>query len=275
MTRGGVTDRMTVDLAGAGFEAAILIGGIILGGYVDRTKEYKQVTMACLATTAFMCIPLGLTDHALGQEPALLVAALLGLGFAAGPVQPINAELAVDVTYPGDETAVESVQQIGGNLVSALLVPVAELLAKRDFNMFQGVKFLESDVRGDVLLLVSLALMTMLYFSSFDAPLARSLADLGGEMTSAGEVVKKGAAAEPQGEMLVNGKVGDASSDQQEITNGAAGAPNQEALVNGKDGKASEEEIVANGASLPTEEELLTGNVLAAASVPTGRPSIE
>lgn len=56
MTRGGVTDRLSVDLAGAGFEAAILIGGIILGGYVDRTKEYKKVTLACLLATAFMCI---------------------------------------------------------------------------------------------------------------------------------------------------------------------------------------------------------------------------
>ena len=56
MTRGGVSDQLSVDLAGAGFEAAILIGGIILGGYVDRTKKYKQVTMACLLTTAFMCI---------------------------------------------------------------------------------------------------------------------------------------------------------------------------------------------------------------------------
>ena len=189
MTRGGVTDRLSVDLAGAGFEAAILIGGIILGGYVDRTKEYKKVTMACLATTAFMCIPLGLTDHALGKEPILLIAALLGLGISAGPIQPINAELAVDVTYPGDETAVESVQQIGGNLVSALLVPVAELLAKRDFTMFKGVRFFESDVRGDVLLLVGLALMTLTYFSSFDAPLARSLADAAGESAEDDEAV--------------------------------------------------------------------------------------
>ena len=177
MTRGGVTDRLSVDLAGAGFEAAILIGGIILGGYVDRTKEYKKVTMACLITTAFMCIPLGLTDHAVGKEPILLVAALLGLGVSAGPIQPINAELAVDVTYPGDETAVESVQQIGGNLVSALLVPLAELLAKRDYSLLPGVPLLESDIRGDVLLLVGLALVTLTYFSTFDAPLARSMAD--------------------------------------------------------------------------------------------------
>ena len=117
----------------------------------------------------------------MGKEPALLIAALLGLGISAGPIQPINAELAVDVTYPGDETAVESVQQIGGNLVSALLVPVAELLAKRDFSLLKGVRFFESDVRGDVLLLVGLALMTMVYFSSFDAPLARTMADGAGE----------------------------------------------------------------------------------------------
>ena len=75
----------------------------------------------------------------------------------------------------------ESVQQIGGNLVSALLVPVAELLAKRDYPLLRGVPLLESDVRGDVLLLVGLALMTLVYFSSFDAPLARSMADEAGE----------------------------------------------------------------------------------------------
>eukprot|EP00522_Entomoneis_paludosa_P001981 CAMPEP_0172472212 /NCGR_PEP_ID=MMETSP1065-20121228/68222_1 /TAXON_ID=265537 /ORGANISM="Amphiprora paludosa, Strain CCMP125" /LENGTH=569 /DNA_ID=CAMNT_0013230343 /DNA_START=933 /DNA_END=2642 /DNA_ORIENTATION=- len=181
MHRGGVTSQLSIDLAGAGFELAILIGGIIIGGFVDKTKEYKKVTMACLAVTAFMCIPLGLTDHMLGQEPVLLVLALLGLGAAAGPVQPINAELAVDVTYPGDETAVESVQQIGGNLISALLVPVAELFSKRDFDFFRGFPGLESDIRGDTLLLVGLALITLTYFSSFDAPLARSQADSGGE----------------------------------------------------------------------------------------------
>ena len=40
---------------------------------------------------------MGLTDHALGREALFLVAALLGLGMAAGPIQPINAELAVDI----------------------------------------------------------------------------------------------------------------------------------------------------------------------------------
>lgn len=181
MKRGGVSGQFEIDLAGASFELAIVAGGIILGGLVDRTKQYKAVTMACLASTAFFVLPLGLTDHALGREPILLVAALLGLGMAAGPIQPINAELAVDVTYPGDETAVESVQQIGGNLVSALLIPLAEWASEKDYTLLPGVPGLESDIRGDVVLLIVLALITLGYFSNFDAPLLRSLADEDGE----------------------------------------------------------------------------------------------
>jgi MFS family permease len=181
MERGGITDQFGIDLAGAGFELAIVAGGIILGGYVDRTKEYKKVTMACLAATALFVVPLGLTDHWLGREPLLLVAALLGLGMAAGPVQPINAELAVDVTYPGDETAVESVQQIGGNLISALLIPIAELASEKDYQVLKGIPFLESDIRGDVILLTIIAMITLGYFSNFDAPLKRSQADSEGE----------------------------------------------------------------------------------------------
>ena len=189
MERGGVTDQLGVDLAGAGFELAILLGGIIIGGYVDKTKQYKPVTLACLLATMFFVIPLGLTDHMLGNEPVLLVAALLGLGLACGPIQPINAELAVDVTYPSDETAVESVQQVGGNLVSALMVPVAEWALKQDYEFFKQIRPLDSDSRGDVLLLFTVAAVTIVYFSTFDAPLRRTEAD-GEEEGEEGMVVE-------------------------------------------------------------------------------------
>ena len=188
MKRGGVTGQFQIDLAGAGFELAIVAGGIILGGFVDKTIEYKSVTMACLLATAAFVIPLGLTDHTLGREPLLLILALLGLGISAGPIQPINAELAVDVTYPGDETAVESVQQIGGNLISALLIPMAEYASTKDFTLLRGVPGLESDVRGDTVLLLAVAMSTLAYFSGFDAPLRRTEADEeGGEPDSAPE----------------------------------------------------------------------------------------
>merc|ERR1712232_410912 len=198
LERGGITQQLSIDLIGAGFELSILLGGIIIGGYVDRTKKYKDVTLSCLLAAAALVVPLGLTEHAIGHEPLLLVLSLLGLGMAAGPVQPINAELAVDVTYPGDETAVESVQQIGGNLISALLVPVADRLAKQDYQLLPGIKFLESDIRGDVILLLGLAIFTITYFSGFDAPLLRTNADnnvnvVGEEMviTTAAEVIEE------------------------------------------------------------------------------------
>ena len=183
LERGGITNQLSIDLVGAGFELSILLGGIFIGGYVDRTKKYKDVTLKCLIATMLLVVPLGLTDHALGQEPILLIISLLGLGIAAGPIQPINAELAVDVVYPGDETAVESVQQIGGNLISALLVPVAEVAAKQDYTFLKDVKYLEGDIRGDVILLLVVAVATFGYFFGFDAPLRRSIADCADDET--------------------------------------------------------------------------------------------
>ena len=177
MEMGGVTEQLGIDMSGAGFEFAILLGGIIIGGYVDKTKQYKPVTMACLVATMFFVIPLGLTNHVLDNEPILLVLALLGLGLSCGPIQPINAELAVDVTYPCDETAVESIQQVGGNLVSALMVPVAEWAINQDYEFFRTIRILDSDIRGDAILMFAVAAITLVYFNSFDAPLSRTMAD--------------------------------------------------------------------------------------------------
>lgn len=75
------------------------------------------------------------------------------------------------------ETAVESVQQACGNLVSALLVPVAEWAFDKEYEFFKHIRPLDSDIRGDVLLLFAVAAVTLVYFSSFDAPLRRTLAD--------------------------------------------------------------------------------------------------
>ena len=92
----GMDSQTTIDLAGAGFQAAIVLGGIVLGGYVDRTKRYKDVTLACFAAALLLLQPLGLSDC----PQALVLFALLGLGALIGPVQPINAELAVEVASP-------------------------------------------------------------------------------------------------------------------------------------------------------------------------------
>jgi hypothetical protein len=95
------------------------------------------------------------------------------LGGSAGPVQPIAAELAVETSYPCDENAVESTQQLAGNLFSALLVPLCEMAAEADLQ----VPGAPVDLRGDTVVLVSLLLTVGFYFSRFDSPLLRTQLD--------------------------------------------------------------------------------------------------
>lgn len=179
LQRVGFSDQMEVDLAGAGFEVAIVIGGIILGGLVDRNKQYKSVTLWCLAATLVGVLLLGL--EFLPRSAALI--ALLAIGSFAGPVQPINAELAVEVTYPCDENAIEAVQQLCGNLVSALLVPICEWAAENKLTI-PGV---DAYLRGDTLLLLAILVVVSVYFSTFDAPLRRTEVDQGNCVTDDGE----------------------------------------------------------------------------------------
>jgi len=184
LQRAGINDQHVIDLSGAGFELAIVIGGVVIGSFVDRNKEYKSTTLACLAATFLAVAVFGL-----GHLPAAaIIVALLAVGTFAGPVQPVNAELAVEVTYPADENAIEAVQQLCGNLASALLVPLCEWAAHYDFPVPapwlsgssmtapQRVDGMDT-VQGDTVLLLGIVLVVAAYFSTFDAPLRRTEVD--------------------------------------------------------------------------------------------------
>eukprot|EP00418_Pyrodinium_bahamense_P099429 CAMPEP_0179031836 /NCGR_PEP_ID=MMETSP0796-20121207/11273_1 /TAXON_ID=73915 /ORGANISM="Pyrodinium bahamense, Strain pbaha01" /LENGTH=661 /DNA_ID=CAMNT_0020728035 /DNA_START=109 /DNA_END=2094 /DNA_ORIENTATION=+ len=185
LVRAGISDQGTIDFSGAGFELAIVLGGILLGGVVDRNKEYKAVTLGCLAATL-----VGVLLFGIGKLPgAIIIAALLAVGAFAGPVQPINAELAVEVTYPADENAIEAVQQLCGNLASALLVPLCEWAAHWDVpwppsQVLPSVDTVTStsssgagSLQGDTVLLLLIVFIVGVYFSTFSAPLRRTLVD--------------------------------------------------------------------------------------------------
>lgn len=183
LQRAGFSDQMEVDLAGAGFEVAIVIGGILLGGLVDRNKQYKSVTLWCLAATLLGVLALGM--ESLPRSFALV--ALLAIGSFAGPVQPINAELAVEVTYPCDENAIEAVQQLCGNLVSALLVPICEWAADNKVT----IPGMDGYLRGDTILLLAILIAVAIYFSTFSAPLRRTEVDQGNCVTADGEMAPR------------------------------------------------------------------------------------
>ncbi|KAJ8600698.1 hypothetical protein CTAYLR_008321 [Chrysophaeum taylorii] len=190
---------------GAAFQVAIVLGGVGLGAYVDKTKSYKDTTLACLGTALGLVALLGVACGYDRQLPAtLVVTAILALGAVVGPVQPINAELAVEVSHPFDENAVEAAQQLAGNLASALLVPAYQAARLFDLEVEPSKHLLSgdhfgfsahfhhprfglllpepsflppTDVRGDTLLLTLLLAITFVYFKGADFDLKRSALD--------------------------------------------------------------------------------------------------
>merc|ERR1719199_1296012 len=107
-----------------------------------------------------MLAPLGLD----GSPKAIVLCCILALGAFIGPVQPINAELAVEVAYPADENSIEALQQLCGNLFSALLVPVAERAATTHVPVPGG-----GDISGDSLLLSSIVIGACAYYRTFNS----------------------------------------------------------------------------------------------------------
>jgi len=168
----GMESQTTIDLVGAGFQAAIVLGGIGLGGYVDRSKRYKDVTLGCFVLALVLLQPIGLAE----SPQLLVILSILGLGALIGPVQPINAELAVEVAYPADENSIEALQQLCGNLFSALLVPVAEIAAHTRLDTPGG-----GHVTGDSLLLSAIVVGATAYYRTFNSALKRSALDCAGE----------------------------------------------------------------------------------------------
>ena len=127
-------------VVGAAFQVAIVLGGVLVGGFVDETRTFKRTTLVCLMVATACVTSLGLAEGFDQHFPNyVVVGVLLLLGGFIGPVQPINAELAVEVAYPADENAIEATQQLSGNLASALLVPLYQFLAGVD------VTFVPSD----------------------------------------------------------------------------------------------------------------------------------
>jgi hypothetical protein len=83
----------------------------------------------------------------------------------------------VDVTYPGNKTAMESgVQQFG--ISALLLVPLADMATQEDFQLLRNNPTWASNICGDVVLLMAILKLAVMfaYFSGFDASLLRTIA---------------------------------------------------------------------------------------------------
>jgi hypothetical protein len=170
LRRAGFLQDLDIDLSGAAFQLAIVLGSIAIGGYVDRTKQFKRTTMFCLNVGGLFLTVMSLAfGNGVTLPPAVIVVALLGVGATLGAVQPVNAELAVETTYPSDENAVAAVQQLSGSFFTALLIPLVELTSQFDIDFFDRVK-----LPIDTVVVLCLLLATSLYYLTFTPRLRRS-----------------------------------------------------------------------------------------------------
>ena len=98
-----------------------MVGSAIVGYVVDRTHSYIVSVCLCFFVTALSL--LAFTYYSVDSAVLTCLLVVL-LGFSLGPIQPLVIETGVEVTYPAPASTVAAVQQVLGNVLSALMFPL-------------------------------------------------------------------------------------------------------------------------------------------------------
>ena len=98
-----------------------MVGSAIVGYIVDRTHSYISSVCMCFLVGALSL--LAFTYYSANSAVLTCLLVVL-LGLALGPVQPLVIETGVEVTYPSPASTVAAVQQVLGNVLSALVFPL-------------------------------------------------------------------------------------------------------------------------------------------------------
>ena len=145
------------------FIVMCMVGSAIVGYAVDRWRVYVSAVCGCLVVSAVSLVGLGYLRSAV-----LTVGSVVALGFFLGPVQPLVIETAVECTYPSPSSTVAAVQQVLGNVVSALLFPLMAWLRNEGKGEEGGME--------PVLLLMAVVLaLTAVVYSTFKGGFRRLL----------------------------------------------------------------------------------------------------
>ena len=110
-----------VGLVGASFQFVLMISGLIVGKYTDRSRGYYSMTIGMLVLGAFALAECAVSLDS--NDGGRLRWSLLVLALIVGPLQPVSTELGVEVAYPLSENTVLVIQQLFSNLLSALFIP--------------------------------------------------------------------------------------------------------------------------------------------------------
>ncbi|XP_052591696.1 solute carrier family 49 member A3 isoform X6 [Peromyscus californicus insignis] len=174
-------------LCGALFIVFGILGALLLGLYVDRTKHFTEATKIGLCLTSMTFVAFALVSQLRGQTFALAaICSLLGLfGFS---VAPVVMELAVECSFPVGEGAsaglIFVLGQAEGVLIMLLLTALTVRRTGPSFSTCQqGEEPL--DWTGSLLLLAGLCtLLTCVLVLFFNTPYRRLEAESGGPPSS-------------------------------------------------------------------------------------------
>ncbi|XP_008062200.1 major facilitator superfamily domain-containing protein 7 [Carlito syrichta] len=117
-------------LCGALFIVFGILGALVLGLYVDRTKRFTEATKISLCLTSLACVAFALVSRLRGQTLALAtICSLLGLfGFS---VAPVAMELAVECSFPVGEGAAAGLVFVLGQAEGVLIMVALTALSVR------------------------------------------------------------------------------------------------------------------------------------------------
>ncbi|XP_076966310.1 solute carrier family 49 member A3 isoform X8 [Callospermophilus lateralis] len=117
-------------LCGALFIVFGILGALVLGLYVDRTKRFTEATKIGLCLASMACVAFALVSRLQGQ--ALAVAATCSLfGFFGFSVAPVAMELAVECAFPVGEGAAAGLVFVLGQAQGVLIMVLLTALTVR------------------------------------------------------------------------------------------------------------------------------------------------
>nr|XP_005319120.1 solute carrier family 49 member A3 isoform X1 [Ictidomys tridecemlineatus] len=117
-------------LCGALFIVFGILGALVLGLYVDRTKRFTEATKIGLCLASMACVAFALVSRLQGQ--ALAVAATCSLfGFFGFSVAPVAMELAVECAFPVGEGAAAGLVFVLGQAQGVLIMVLLTVLTVR------------------------------------------------------------------------------------------------------------------------------------------------
>ncbi|XP_066243098.1 solute carrier family 49 member A3 isoform X2 [Saccopteryx leptura] len=130
-------------LCGALFIVFGILGALVLGLYVDRTKHFTEAIKIGFCLTSVVCVAFALVSQLRGQNIALAaICSLFGLfGFS---VAPVAMELAVECSFPVGEGAAAGLVfvlgQAEGVLIMVLLTALTVRRTEPSFSTCRGAQ---------------------------------------------------------------------------------------------------------------------------------------